>query len=97
MICGQNIYYLSNTPSVDYKYLNSILGDLPYSCRICSIEPTSDDPTEEMILHYGCDEQMSAKFYAEDCKRLEIPIGYENNATNRYYTTYFFPLKVFFF
>ena len=80
--------------SVYYKFLNYILGELPYSCRICSIEPTSDDPTEEMILHYGCDEQMSAKFYAEDCKRLETPNVYENNATNRYYMCTFFPLKV---
>lgn len=46
------------------------LGDPPYSCRTCHFVPTADDPNEEMVLHLGCKERYSIKFYVEECQKL---------------------------
>ena len=50
--------------------LLDVLGDPPYSCRHCGFSPTADDPNEEMILHYGCKERFSIKYYVEECQNL---------------------------
>ena len=50
--------------------LLDILGHPPYTCRYCGYQPSSDDPNEDMIVHYGTQEKMALKFYSEECKKL---------------------------
>lgn len=53
--------------------LSERLGMPPYSCGLCNFMPTaSDDPNEEMILHYGCKERLALKFYDEEVRKLPV-------------------------
>lgn len=56
----------------------------PYQCSMCNYKPHAsirmeDDKCEEdMLIHYGCNEKLSGKFYNQECAELP-PVIHQTN------------------
>ena len=42
----------------------------PYKCKMCGFVPSTDDPVDELCMHYGCEENFGMKYYEEECQKM---------------------------